>query len=131
MSSTIQVEGSSPSTIFVIPLGPPSLNPWLGACTGWLSAVVLLSAPSATPPTTEDLEFAADLEFGFGFKLGVEECSCGACGISFCRGDVCTGDDDVLLVVSRDVVRGEMRPVYKIKRVIISRVFMSVDKKTR
>jgi hypothetical protein len=109
----IQVDGSSPSTIFVIPLGPPSLKPWLGAWTGWLSAVVLLSTPSATPPTCEDLEF--DLWFVLGFRLGVEECSCGTCGISFWRGEVCTGDDDFLLAVSRDVVRGEMRPVYKVK----------------
>jgi hypothetical protein len=28
---------------------------------------------------------------------------------------VCTGDDDFLLAVSRDVVRGEMRPVYEVR----------------
>lgn len=42
------------------------------------------------------------------------------CGISFCRGDVCVGDDDFLLAVSRDVVRGEMRPVYKEKTLALA-----------
>lgn len=31
--------------------------------------------------------------------------------MSFCSGEVCTGDDECLLAVSRDVVRGEIRPV--------------------
>jgi hypothetical protein len=28
-------------------------------------------------PTTEDLEFAAEWEFGFELRFGFEECNCG------------------------------------------------------
>ena len=75
MSNTNYAESSSASAIFVIPLGPPSLKPWLGVCIGWLSAVVLFSPPPAILPATEGLEFVA--EFGFGLRFGFDECSSG------------------------------------------------------
>jgi len=35
--------GDCSSAIFVMPVGPPSLKPWLGIWTGWCSAAVFLS----------------------------------------------------------------------------------------
>lgn len=81
---------------------------------------------SAAPPVIEDLELFGRTWFVFEPGLEVTDCSCGSLEVSLCR-EVCTGDDECLLAVSRDVVRGEMRPVYIKEAWELEDLFMKIE----